>query len=192
MNPRRSLIVAIVVAVLLGWSVWRAGPSADPPAPGERVIAPPGPVEIELPSARADASIEELAVDPRFLIDPDTDPLSGVVGEGLNSPAGSAMKDLDIVGQILDAWQTNFPDQGNPVGLNVEVTRALAGANRLKEPFLPSDHPAINADGELCDRWGSPLMFHQISKHHMELRSAGPDRIPYSEDDLVWNEAEPF
>lgn len=156
------------------------------------MIDPPAAAEIDSPPVRVNPPSDESEVDPRFMINPDTDPLKGVVGEGLNSPSGSAMQDLDIVGQILDAWQTNFPHQGNPVGLNVEITRALTGANRLKEPFLPTDHPAINANGELCDRWGSPLIFHQISKQHMELRSAGPDRVPYSEDDLVWNEAEPF
>lgn len=189
MSHRRSLGVAALVALLLGWSVWRAGPSSDPPPL-------PGRVEDRgATGAMADPAVAQLATgeeEASFLLNPAADPLVGLVGEGLNSVDGSVQRDLRIVSAILDAWQTNFPSEGNPVGLNVEITRALTGANRLKIPFIPSDHPAINRDGELCDRWGTPLVFHQIAKHHMELRSAGPDRRIYTDDDVVWNAAEPF
>lgn len=188
MNHTRSLVVAIMVGLLLAWSVWRAGPSSDAPPPAP--LSNPGSTApgkgsiIPAPASSVPAA--------RFVLDRADDPLAGLVGEGLNAADGSARRDLSIVGGILEAWQTNFPGQGNPVGLNGEITRALTGQNPLRVPFIPEDHPAINPDGELCDRWGTPLIFHQISKYHMELRSAGPDRAVYTEDDLVWNEAEPF
>jgi len=138
------------------------------------------------------ASIPAAPTSGAFLLDPAGDPLAGLVGAGLNHPLGDARRDLSIVENILDAWRTNFPKSGNPVGLNRDITRALTGANPLRVAFVPADHPAINEAGELCDRWGTPLIFHQISGVHMELRSAGSDRIPYTEDDLIWNEAEPL
>ena len=186
MSPIRAVVVAAIVVAMLIWGVWRAGPSPNPAAtPGDPSAIPvPGDVLVDDVAAPFVAPVSE-----RFLIDPLADPLEGLVGEGLNHPDGDALRDLRIVEDVLDAWRTNFPGAGNPVGLNSEITRALAGANSLRVAFVPADHPAVNAHGELCDRWGTPLGFHQISGAHMELRSAGPDRTPYTADDLVWNAA---
>jgi hypothetical protein len=104
----------------------------------------------------------------------------------LNAPEGTARRDLEIVNELLVAWQTNFPREGNPVGENAEITTALTGANKLKLVLISSGHPAINAAGELCDRWGTPLRFHQVSGTHMEIRSAGPDRRFATADDVQW------
>ena len=73
----------------------------------------------------------------------------------------------------------------NPVGENREITAALTGRNSIDFTFLPRDHPAINAKGELCDRWGTPFFFHQLSGGQMEIRSAGPDRTLWTDDDIV-------
>jgi hypothetical protein len=191
MNPMRAMLAAAVVVGVLVWSVWQAGPSSSPPVQSSPPVVPSGPPELD-GLAEADGSSPLLVGTTRFLLDAGRDPLSGLVGEGLNARGGSATEDLRIVAEILEAWQTNFPEEGNPVGLNREITRALTGTNRLGEAFVPASHPAINDEGELCDRWGSPLIFHQISKYHMELRSAGPDRIAYTDDDLVRDKAERF
>jgi hypothetical protein len=39
----------------------------------------------------------------------------------------------------------------------------------------------------LCDRWGTPLRFHQLSGERMEIRSAGPDRKFGTPDDALWS-----
>jgi hypothetical protein len=104
----------------------------------------------------------------------------------LNMPRGTIAQDLEIVNEILVAWRTNFPRQGNPVGLNAEITAALAGDNALELVLIPREHRAVNSDGELCDRWGTPFRFHQISGEHMEIRSAGPDRTFGTDDDVAW------
>ena len=39
--------------------------------------------------------------------------------------------------------------------------------------------------GELCDRWGRPFFFHQLSGTKMEIRSAGPARQLWTDDDVV-------
>jgi hypothetical protein len=74
---------------------------------------------------------------------------------------------------------------GNPVGENSEITAALTGRNKLAFAFIPKDCPAINSKGELCDRWGKPYFFHQISGEKMEIRSAGPDGVLWTADDVV-------
>ena len=104
----------------------------------------------------------------------------------LNAPGSTVGRDLDIVSQILDAWRSNFPVEGNPVGENAEITAALMGDNRLGLALIPRGHPAVNAAGELCDRWGTPLRFHQLSGTRMEIQSAGPDRKFATADDAKW------
>jgi hypothetical protein len=34
------------------------------------------------------------------------------------------------------------------------------------------------------DRWGEPLYFHAISRDRLEIRSAGPDKIMWTPDDV--------
>jgi len=75
---------------------------------------------------------------------------------------------------------------GNPVGTNPEITRALNGDNPKQVKFLRAEDGAqINGKGELLDPWGTPYFFHQISGTEMEIRSAGPDKIMWTTDDLV-------
>ncbi len=75
---------------------------------------------------------------------------------------------------------------GNPVGTNEEITRALNGENPRQVHFFNADAGLrLNRQGELIDPWGTPFFFHQLSGQEMEIRSAGPDRVMYTEDDLV-------
>ena len=75
---------------------------------------------------------------------------------------------------------------GNPVGTNPEITRALNGDNPKQVKFISEDLGLrINGRGELVDYWGTPFFFHQLSGTEMEIRSAGPDKIMWTADDLV-------
>jgi hypothetical protein len=106
------------------------------------------------------------------------------LADGLNSPAGDVRSDLRLVNEIFIAYR-GAVRSGDPVGENVEITAALKGRNKLGFAFIPPDCPAINRKGELCDRWGTPYFFHQLSGEKMEIRSAGPDRVLWSADDEV-------
>lgn len=75
---------------------------------------------------------------------------------------------------------------GNPVGTNPEITAALLGENPRHIHFItPDSGLRTNARGELLDAWGTPLFFHQLSGHDMEIRSAGEDRQMWTFDDLL-------
>ena len=74
---------------------------------------------------------------------------------------------------------------GNPVGTNPEITKALTGDNPKQVNFLGRDDNRVNGNGELIDAWGTPYFFHQLSAMQMEIRSAGPDKIMWTADDLV-------
>lgn len=90
---------------------------------------------------------------------------------------------LENVQMILRDFRTAFGE--NPVGSNAEITSALTG-NNLKQIRLPIPNgSSVNAEGEMCDRWGTPYFFHQLSGKKMEIHSAGPDRMMGTGDDLV-------
>lgn len=149
--------------------------------------------DFNLPVAKEDTPASQSVTIP----EPDSPPASsfvvrgpdpirqGLVGAGLNAANGTTREDLRILQGVFRAWQRRAKDVGNPVGSNREITAALTGRNQWRLAFLPRDHPAINARGELCDRWGTPLYFHQLSGTQMEVRSHGPDRIRFTADDVV-------
>jgi hypothetical protein len=174
MSPRRlwfsAAALALIAALcLLVPRLERGLARPANPAPQQRipspVAAPPTvSVALKLPSEGSEQP-SQLAV-------------------GLNSPTGDARTDLRIVNQVFDAFRAALHN-GNPVGENSEITAALTGRNRLGFAFIPKDCPAINSKGELCDRWGRPYFFHQISGEKMEIRSAGPDGKLWTDDDEV-------
>ena len=73
----------------------------------------------------------------------------------------------------------------NPVGSNAEIMKAMMGGNPKQARLGPPEGQTVNGEGELVDRWGTPIFFHQMSATEMEIRSAGPDRKLYTSDDVV-------
>lgn len=70
------------------------------------------------------------------------------------------------------------------MGANEEFAAALLGKNAAGEVFLTAPHPALNDQGQLIDRWGTPLFFHVRESTRIDIRSAGPDRKMWTTDDL--------
>lgn len=101
----------------------------------------------------------------------------------VSAPPGSIAAELENVQFAIRDFRTALNE--NPVGNNAEITKALLGDNlkQVKSP-IPSGS-SVNGEGELCDRWGTPYFFHQLSKHSMEVRSAGADRQMWTSDDIV-------
>ena len=73
----------------------------------------------------------------------------------------------------------------NPIGSNAEITKALLGDNPKQLKIALPNGSTVNGEGEMCDRWGTPYFFHQLSAKAMEVRSAGADRKMWSNDDVV-------
>ncbi len=148
----------------------------------------PGRLESTAPPGAASAPASPTVASPAQAL-PDS-PGVPAVTEGfeglraLHAPNSDITADLRIVQAVLEAFRTSFPAEGNPTGSNAEITAALAGANRLRLVLIPRGHPALNADGELCDRWGTPYFFHSESRRRTTVRSAGPDRRMWTEDDV--------
>ena len=75
--------------------------------------------------------------------------------------------------------------EGNPVGSNAEIMKALMGGNPKHARLGPPPGFELNGDGELIDHWGTPFFFHQQSATQMEIHSAGPDKVMWTTDDII-------
>lgn len=95
-----------------------------------------------------------------------------------------ASEDITVINELLNVYLRSTGAM--PVGEdNVQITGRLTGHNPRGVAVIPPDHPAINAQGELTDRWGTPYFFHAESATRMPVRSAGPDKRMWSPDDII-------
>ena len=166
-----ATLLAILLVALLLWRPWEVPSAQTTPADpaASTAKAAPSPVPDGLPL-------------------PETEPAPAVAPPP--EPKGLTPQEIQAVRDAIDNLEFVFRDfanalGGNPVGTNAEITAALRGDN-LKQ--LKLDLPAgstVSPTGELCDPWGTPWFFHQLSATKMEIRSAGKDHQLYTEDDFV-------
>lgn len=119
-----------------------------------------------------------------------TAPAPPTIGEeilaGYADPNTLPKHDLELADRLLFSYRTlvkNHTDK--PVGTNADFVDALLGDNPAKQVFLPPDSPHISPAGELLDRWRTPLFIHPESSDRITLRSAGPDKTLWTDDDIV-------
>ena len=102
------------------------------------------------------------------------------------SPDLSATDDLRLVNEVLQRFWLLLK---NPdllrVGSNEEILATLLGDNPENIEFVSPDNPYIDKQGQLLDRWGTPLFFHPQSMTNIEIRSAGPDKRLFTDDDVL-------
>lgn len=97
----------------------------------------------------------------------------------------SPERELEIIQELISL---NFRSGGDTsLGDNSDVTNALIG-NSEKGVWMPRQSSRIK-DGLLHDRWGTPYWFHPNSLGQMEIRSAGPDRELFTQDDILLNDS---
>lgn len=173
MKAFAAALLAILLVALLLWRPWEVPPVDEiQPAPsGANTDAPPPPLPDGLPLPEAEPTPAPAVAPP-------------------SEPQGLSRQEIQAVRDAIDNLEFVFRDfatalGGNPVGTNAEITAALRGDN-LKQ--LKLELPAgstVSPAGELCDPWGTPWFFHQLSASKMEIRSAGKDKQLYTEDDFV-------
>jgi len=103
----------------------------------------------------------------------------------LNRNGGTTEEDLRILDHLFRQSLTVF--KRLPTGTHEEIVRFYLGDNPRQLSYFPADHSALDEAGRLLDRWGVPYVFHPLSHRQMEVRSAGPDTVPWTEDDIVFN-----
>ena len=201
----RRIQIAFAVAVLIGAIIMliameRASRPEVPPAPppatpqtGSTTTPPSSSAASPSQGAAPRPSAAPVVVEPgptatrAFFASPAAPPPPPAerspLADRLHASNTDGRADLTVVASLVSTFLDHFHEI--PIGNNAEITAALAGDNGRGLAVLPADHPAINAQGELCDRWGTPFFFHQIDAGAMQVRSAGPDRRMHTTDDLV-------
>jgi len=172
-------------------------PVAPPPAPTVAAVSPPPATELDGDRPAVPGHSGSAYAAPGALIPPPqaVDPLPGAAATPLPpgtapsepgaSPPLEAKTAVEAVRSAIQKYGATFG--GNPVGTNAEITRTLNGNNPTHTLFLSGiPGQGINSNGELVDPWGTPYFFHQLSGYDMEVRSAGPDRIMWNGDDIVF------
>ncbi len=109
---------------------------------------------------------------------------------GYGDPATPPLDDLRKIQRVAIGYFSVIKDSVRfPIGGNEDFATALRGENPNREVFIRPSHPVFSEDGLLIDRWGSPLIVHPEAWRQLELRSAGPDRHPFNDDDLILSPA---
>jgi hypothetical protein len=173
----KVLAATVAAILLLGLALWRPWEDAAPlPAP---VPVPPAAKTAPKPAA------PELPFEPDVTPVPPPPPPAPATDLSKLTPE-EIQRVRDAMGNVeLTLRDYAVTLDGNPVGTNAEITAALLGDNAKQLKLEVPGGSSVNAAGELCDPWGTPWFFHQLSAKKMELRSAGPDRKIYTEDDFV-------
>ncbi|WP_367871609.1 hypothetical protein [Luteolibacter sp. Populi] len=163
-RPRALLILILLAAIAL--FTWRAfRPRTTPEA-------------IDLPSSQTDSQAA-------FPI-PDQPTAAERLLEGYGDPATPPIEDLRKIHRVVTGYFSIVKDSSrNPIGGNADLAAALRGENPNREVFVRAGHPLFAKDGMLADRWGTPIVVHPEEFRRLGLRSAGPDRSPYTADDLI-------
>jgi hypothetical protein len=185
MKTRRDEFVIGCLALALTAALWFNTPYTE--SSSQRVVHAEGSV------ARPDESPAIAPRDRPATVEPERAALRAVapaeeghspLADQLNAPGRKVSDDLAVVLNLFTQYRKRF--DGYPSGEeNAAFVNALAGNNPARMAFIDRAHPAIDAKGQLCDRWGSPLFFHLLSRDALEIRTAGPDRELYTVDDQI-------
>jgi len=186
------LLICAVVAVAWYLSTHKklqTAPNPDVQGDSSSTVATPNNSKSKTPAAGRQESIiapqaSPGAISNRPASEP-TKPLPYIVGSANEPPTNIAPEIvLEKMRRAVINYGSTF--SGNPVGTNPEIAAALNGENPKQIKFIDSENGLrINGNGELVDSWGTPFFFHQLSATDMEVRSAGPDKIMWTPDDLV-------
>lgn len=106
--------------------------------------------------------------------------------EGYGDEAVPPLEDLRKIHRVATGYFSVVKESSRfPIGGNADFSAALRGENANREVFIRPGHPVFSPDGLILDRWKSPVIVHPEAWRQLELRSAGPDRVPYTADDVV-------
>lgn len=103
----------------------------------------------------------------------------------LNEPQTGVERDFEILELLIQAFRKANLGGGPSGGENEEIIAQLSGGNAKHLAVIAPDHAAINERGQLLDRWGTPYYFHPVSREQLDIRSAGPDKLLFTKDDVT-------
>lgn len=110
---------------------------------------------------------------------------SSAILEQYGSPNSRPQDDLSALAHVFSNLTLLIKsDQPFRMGANEEFAAALRGVNQTKLRFVEDGSRIFNAQGQIVDRWDTPVYFHALAHDRIDIRSAGPDRQMWTADDL--------
>ena len=95
----------------------------------------------------------------------------------------SGRDDVILMGRIVERVNILFRQTDTRhMATIADFSAFVTGKNPERLVYLDPNLPVFK-DGVLTDRWGQPYMIHPLAVGEYEIRSAGPDGLPYTEDD---------
>ncbi len=188
------------VAAMALWLAWHSA-NRPPVTPSSAPIAvqapPPEPADASTPAkdalsspanvpggslpAGASPAVRSAGSIPANAVAPDASPVNAA---GPAAPVNqTAQINVERVRHMINDYHTLMGE--NPVGTNAEIMKQMIGGNSRQATLGPPEGLPLNGQGELVDPWGTPYFFHQLSRDKMEVRSAGPDKVMWTADDVI-------
>jgi hypothetical protein len=165
-----GIFLLALAALCLRWWNHRAPPPAPAPPPAADIIPP-------------SIIVTEQSLPP---------PRAGGGSPGMHDIAGYAAPergdhdDVKLLANSLTSFLAIHKQAGGrPLSANGEWSAALRGLRPGSTRWFDDSAPLFAADGRVIDRHGSPLHFHALGGMVWEIRSAGPDRRLFTDDDAV-------
>lgn len=180
MSSSRSFLLLAICFIGIAWFVFFVQEESD------SVVDSTESMEAVAEEGKVTPTSDELSRIPLSLSSAETrddaEPAADGLLLGLNEERGTIQQDLALVDNLLFSFHSVFHEF--PYGDNAELMAAFLGGNDRKIAFVRSEHVALDSEGRLVDRWGTPFYFHRLSGAEIEVRSAGPDGVHWTEDDF--------
>jgi len=180
---KKKIILSLSLLVLVAIS-WHLGKPSPPQIPTTGTTQAPAPSEVVRPALSKPqvrpSDIAQQKPRPETLSQDPSHPLAVSFGSDIEAFATEPALLMEIFNSYRSRFGAFPSGEDNP-----QIMNALMGANPARLPIFPLSHPRLSETGALLDAWKSPFFFHLISSAQLEIRSAGPDREIYTDDDIV-------
>jgi hypothetical protein len=165
------LPVLLVLVFVIGRMRWKFSRPASPPSVPEQLATNVTVVATSITVAAATNAL-----------------LGETMLRGYADPNLPPENDLTLLARLMENSLLLLKSAANrPLSANEDWADFWRGKNAAREEFLPAQHVVLNEQGQLIDRWQTPLFFHALGGGRYEIRSAGPDKVLWTDDDLHRN-----
>ncbi len=183
MKPALKILLALAVIISVGWFLVSTR-STTPEAVREKQLDAAVQTNSRISVAPPNAQVVSPA--------PPTLKPDALLGETIlrdyASPRTTPENDLTSLAHLMNNFSLLVKSSADrPMSANEDWAAVFRGLNPAHERFLPDTHVALDTQGRLIDRWGTPLFFHALGNHRFDLRSAGPDKKLWTDDDIHRN-----
>ena len=178
---KRAAPILLVLVLVLVLGIWLLRQGSPTPDANRATAAPTDSIPTEVKATEAPARATTLAGKSAPL-------LGETILRDYANTNHPPENDLTLMSRLMENSLLLLKSAANrPLSANEDWADLFRGKNGARERFLPDTHAALNSQGQLVDRWGTPLFFHALGGGRFEIRSAGADKKLWSADDIHRN-----